>query len=81
MASFPNWKRCHRLRSADLQWFEPAPGSGLRGHSHKTAENSLSSARITAKQDQTVVYLLCFNKLTVETSYFFSPIKQIVLFH
>lgn len=72
VASFPNRKPCGQLPSADLQWSEPTPGSGLRGHSHKTAGNPLSSARITTQQDQTVVYLLCFNELTVGPSRFLS---------
>lgn len=55
VASMPNWKSCCQLPSADPQWSEPAPGSGLRGHLHKTAGKSLSSARITEQQDQTVV--------------------------
>lgn len=66
VASFPNWKPCCQLPFADPRWSEPAPGSGLRGHPHKTAGNSLSSARITAHQDQTLVYLMCFNKATVD---------------
>ena len=80
IASFPSWKPCHQLPSAGPQWSEPTPGSGLRGHSHMTAGNSLFSARITAQRAKTVVYWLCSNKLTVEPSSFFS-IVQIVLFN
>lgn len=67
VASLPNWIPCGQLPSADPQWSAPAPGSGLRGHSHTTAGNSLSSARITSQQ----VYLLCFNSTEVKQSKFF----------
>lgn len=75
-------KPCGQLPSADLQWSEPTPGFGLQGHSHKTAGNPLSSARITAHQDQTVVYLPHFNKLTVgavfyNANFFFYFIKLV----
>lgn len=59
-ASFPNWKCCGQLPSAVPQWSRPATGSGLWGHSRKTAGNPLSSERITAQQDQTADYFLCF---------------------
>lgn len=54
-ASFPNWKTCGLSPSEVPQWSEPAPGSGLQSHSHKTAGNPLSSETITAQQDETVV--------------------------